>query len=236
MAVLDPDGVVQEVNRAIERRGLCREEFVGRHIADTAYFAADSTWRATWDARLEEVRQARTPVGYDDAIVDADGNVRYAEATVTAILGGDASAQWFLVEAEDTTERLQVELALRDGERRSNDLLNAFPAVAWSVDAAGECDFVNQRWLDEFGAVPSRDGRREWSAIVAEEDRALLEDDWARARSAGVTLTGRYRLMVVGRGARWYEVRIAPVLGDDGGVARWSAVAVELGAVGAPRR
>lgn len=235
MAILNPLGVVCEVNRAIEARGFAREAFMGRHIADTPYFAADSTWRATWDARLAEVRAAGRPVGYDDAIVSADGHVRYAEATVTPISAGHV-ADWFLVEAEDTTERLQVELALREGERRSHDLLSALPAVAWSIDASGDCDFVNQRWLDELGRIPSRGGRRDWSAVVDDLDRDAFASDWGLARAAGVPLTGRYRLRVVGRGARWYEVRIAPVLGDDGLVARWSGLAVELGAVDAPRR
>ncbi len=123
------------------------------------------------------------------------------------------------MEAEDTTERLQVELALRDRERRSNDLLDALPAIAWSLDANGVCDFVNQRWLDELGALPQRGGQHDWSAVVDEADRAAFAADWDLARAAGVTLTGRYRLMVVGRGPRWYEVRVAPVLGDDGTVA-----------------
>lgn len=236
MAILDPGGVVCEVNRAIEARGFVRDAFLGRHIADTPYFAADSTWRATWDARLAEVTNAGRPVGYDDVIVGADGQVRYAEATVTPISAGHGVADWFLVEAEDTTERLQVELALREGERRSHDLLAALPAIAWSIDAVGDCDFVNQRWLDELGRIPTRAGRTDWSAVVDEDDRDAFEADWGLARAAGVTLTGRYRLRVVGRGARWYEVRIAPVLGDDGRVARWSGVAVELGAVDAPRR
>lgn len=228
MAILDIAGIVHEVNRAIEVRGFARADFLQRHIADTPYFAADSTWRATWDARLAEVRRARTPVGYDDVIVDAEGNVRYAEATVSAIVDLDGATRWFLVEAEDTTERLQAELALREGERRAHDLLAALPAIAWSVDGAGCCDFVNQRWLDELGAIPFVAGQPAWSAIVAEDDRAAFEADWERARSAGLTLVGRYRLRDATGAQRWHEVRVAPVPGEAGDTARWLGVAVDL--------
>jgi PAS domain S-box-containing protein len=235
-AILDPSGEIREVNAAMERRGLARDQFVGRHIADTPYFAADAAWRRTWDARLAEVRAAGGPVGYEDVIAAGAGRSRYAEATVTPILReGGAEVECFLVEADDTTEQREAELALRDGERRSHDLLAALPAVAWSIDGSGDCDFVNQRWLDELGTLKVRAGEPDWTAVIHGDDRSTFEADWALARGAGVTLTGRYRLMGTGR-PRWYEVRIAPVLGDDGAVARWSGVAIELGAVDAPRR
>ncbi|MBO9534784.1 MAG: PAS domain-containing protein [Solirubrobacteraceae bacterium] len=227
MAVLDPDGIVREVNDAPEARGFGREEFLGRHIADTPYFGADSTWHQTWNQRLGEVARAAEPCGYDDVITTTQGQVRYAEATVSPITGDDGRVEFFLVEADDTTERLQVELALREGERRSNDLMVALPVLAWSIDRDGECDFVNQRWLDEVGAVPIVDGRPQWAAVVHPDDRGAFEAAWATAKATASPLTGEFRITGISGAARRCEVRIAPVLGDDGTVDRWSAVAID---------
>lgn len=236
-ALLDPAGVVLEVNAAIEARGFTRDQFLGRHIADSPYFVADSTWHETWRARLAEVAHTRASAGYDDAITTTDGQVRYAEATVSPLLDADGHLEYVVVEAEDTTERLQAELALREGERRFHDLLEALPAAAWSLDSGGECDFVNRRWLDELGAVVLRpDGSgTDWAAIIHPDDRAAFDAQWAQARAAAVSLAGRYRVIGVTGAARAYDVRLAPVLGDDGTVARWSGVAVERGDEPTPR-
>jgi PAS domain S-box-containing protein len=228
MALLDLEGYVREVSAAVEVRGFTVGEFVGRHIADTPYFAADSSWQHTWSQRLAEVAASGQAVGYEDVITAADGQVRYAEATVSPIVDDDGRLECFLVEAEDTTEQLQAELALREGERRSNDLLAALPVLAWSIDCHGECDFVNQRWLDEVGAVPVRGGRSDWTAVLHPDDRTAFELAWRRAQDAATALAGRFRIVGISGGARPCEVRIAPVLGDDGAVVRWSAVAIDL--------
>jgi PAS domain S-box-containing protein len=228
MALLDPDGQIIDVNDAVERRGFHRDEFRGRHIADTPYFAADSSWQRTWAQRLEEAARLGTPCGYDDVITSLDGQVRYAEATVTPILDKAGKIDSFLVEAEDTTERLQVELALREGERRVHDLLATLPVLAWSMDAAGVCEFVNQRWLDVVGSVPTSSDRPDWAAVFHPDDLAEFRAAWARAVEFATALAGCFRVIDVMGEARWFDIRIAPVLGDDGNVVRWSGAALEL--------
>lgn len=235
VALLDFSGAVIEVNDAPIRRGFEREHFLGRHIADTPYFAADASWRSTWQMRLAEVADAAAPVGYEDVTTTTEGEVRCAEATVSPVLDDAGAVEYFLVEAEDTTERLQVELALRDGERRYHDLLAELPAPAWSIDASGECDFVNQRWLDELGTLAWRDDATDWAAVIHPDDRAAFDRAWETARTMAIPLTGRYRLIDVLGAVREFELRIAPVLGAGGAVARWSGVALELGDEPAPR-
>ncbi|MFT4035052.1 MAG: PAS domain-containing protein [Patulibacter sp.] len=227
IALLDPDGIVCEVNDGPQRRGFSREAFIGQHIALTPYFAADSSWRHTWTERLAEVARAGTAVGYEDVVRAPDGQTRHAEATVSPIVSEAGALEYFLVEAEDTTERLQAELALREGERRSHDLLDALPVLAWSIDAHGDCDFVNQRWLDELGSVPRRAGRPDWLAVVHPDERTAFELAWHRCWSDATPFSGSYRLLGISGAARRCEVRIAPVRGDDGAVARWSAVAID---------
>lgn len=235
VALLDRAGVVIEVNDAPGRRGFEREQFVGRHIADTPYFAADSSWRRTWQTRLAEVADTVGPVGYDDTTTTTSGEVRYAEAIVSPILDDGGRLECFLVEAEDTTEQLQVELALREGERRYHDLLVELPAPAWGIDADGECDFVNQRWLEEFGTLPRRADRTDWAAVIHPDDRSEFELAWVQAQASAVALSARCRLVDVLGAVRNFELRLAPVLGDDGIVARWSGVALELGDEPTPR-
>lgn len=228
LAVLDRAGTVIEINRAPLRLGLAREDFLGRHIGETPSFASDAGWVATWDARLAETAAAGTPSNYEDLFTGPSGESRSADATLSPVRGDDGEVDHFLLEAEDTTDRLQVELALRDSERRFHDLAESIPVMCWSTDAAGSCDYLNQRWLEYTGVTPGSHLGWAWIEAVHPDDRPALGERWTAALRDAHPVHTEYRLRSADGDYRWFDIRVVPVFGGDGAAVRWYGTGADI--------
>lgn len=228
MAILDRDGVVLEVNDAPLRRGHAREDFLGHHIADSPNFASDPSWRFTWTTRMAEVVRGGAPVAYEDAFTTPTGELRTADALLSPVVGPDGQADHFMLEAEDTTERLQVELALRESERRFHDFAESLPVMAWSADAFGECDFLNKRWLDYTGAAPGQHHGWNWIDAIHPEDRVAFGEIWMQALRTGEPAAAEYRVCRYDGEFRWFDIRVVPVHGEEGQVTGWYGTGADV--------
>ncbi|MEN0014829.1 MAG: PAS domain-containing protein, partial [Solirubrobacteraceae bacterium] len=228
MAVLDPSGIVLEVNGAPERRGLARSEFIGLHLASTPNFRSDPNWLPTWNARLAEAAELRDAVAYEDVFTGPRGETRSADAVVTPVFTDEHHLEYFIVEAEDTTERIQVELALRESERRFHDFAESLPVMAWSTDATGSCDYLNRRWLDYTGAAPGQHHGWSWLDALHPEDRPKFADVWMAAIADGSPATCEYRVRRYDGEYRWFDLRVVPVLGHEEQVTRWYGTAADI--------
>ncbi len=231
LAVLDPRGIVLEINNAPLRLGFNREDYVGSHIGETPSFAADPDWVKTWNTRLRDAVALREPQAYEDLFTGPQGEIRSADAVLTAVFIGQGDHErvdYFLLEAEDTTDRLQVELALRDSERRFHDLAESLPVLCWSADASGSCDYFNERWLDYTGAAPGAHHGWAWIEAVHPDDRPSLGERLAVALRGAAPFSAEYRLCSRDGVYRWFEARAVPVLGPEGEVTRWYGTCADV--------
>jgi PAS domain S-box-containing protein len=231
LAVLDPHGTVLEINKAPVRLGFDREDYVGRHIGETPSFAADPDWVKTWNTRLHDAVAMREPQMYEDLFTGPQGEIRSADAVLTAVFIGEGEHErvdYFLLEAEDTTDRLQVELALRASERRFHDLAESLPVLCWSADATGACDYFNERWLDYTGAAPGAHHGWDWIEAVHPDDRPRLGELLADALQGTEPFCTEYRLRSRDGDYRWFEARGVPVLGPEGEVNRWYGTSADV--------
>ncbi|MBJ7470730.1 MAG: PAS domain-containing protein [Solirubrobacteraceae bacterium] len=231
LAVLDPAGIVLEINRAPLRLGLKREQFIGLHVGKTPAFAGDPDWVRTWNTRLADAAALREPQLYEDLFTGPDGELRSADAVLTAVFDDDGNGErvdYFLLEADDTTDRVQVELALRESERRFHDLAESLPVLCWSFDASGSCDYFNHRWLDYTGAAPGAHHGWAWTEAVHPDDRPGLGEILGAALRGTGPFTTDFRLRSRDGGYRWFEARAVPVLGPEGEVTRWYGTAADV--------
>lgn len=229
LAVLDPTGVIVEINKAPLRLGLSREAFVGRHIGETPSFASDPDWVRTWNTRLAEAVALAESQVYEDLFIGPAGETRSADAVLTPVFAADGSGvEYFLLEAEDTTERTQVELALRESERRFHDLAESLPVLCWSADATGATDYFNSRWLEYTGAAPGAHHGWAWIEAVHPDDRPRLGEMLNEALRIAEPFTTDYRLRGVDGEYRWFEARGVPVLGPEGEVTRWYGTSADV--------
>ncbi len=231
LAVLDARGFVVEINKAPLKLGLRREEFVGKHIGETPSFAGDPDWVRTWNTRLADAVALRDAVVYEDLFTGPQGETRSADAVLTPVFKAGPEGteiDYFLLEAEDTTDRLQVELALRASERRFHDLAESLPVLCWSADATGACDYFNERWLDYTGAAPGAHHGWAWIEAVHPDDRPRLGELLSEALRGAEPYTTDYRLRSRDGDYRWFEARGVPVLGPEGEVTRWYGTSADV--------
>ena len=146
MCVHDLDGTLLFVNpAAAQSLGFRPEDGVGLNLRR---FLAPSV-EDQFDAYLERIRANAEDSGLM-RLVARDGtervwmyrNILYEEPGMP---------QRVLGHAQDVTDRIRAERALRESERRFRLLADTAPVLIWMSDPGGRCTFLNRAWLDFTG-------------------------------------------------------------------------------------
>ncbi len=101
---------------------------------------------------------------------------------------------WVLGHAQDVTDRVRAEQALRESEQRFRLLSDTAPVLIWMSDAAARCTFLNQQWLDFTGRGPEDQLGMGWTESIHPEDRGGFALACRSAVTTGAALRGEYRL------------------------------------------
>lgn len=118
MAILSPEGVVQDINDlALRGTGVTRDQIVGKIFWETFWWEKLPEMQANWRARLDEAARTGAPVLTVDSY-QVGNEVRTADASVTAVKNAGGRVEFFIVQASDITERRRAEEALRRNENR----------------------------------------------------------------------------------------------------------------------
>lgn len=126
MALLSPDGVVQEVNELPLRvAGFSREKVLGRIFWETPFWEGLPEQQEMWPSRLIEAALSNHPIITEDRYRTADGTIRFADAAITAVRNSAGRVDFFIVQANDITERKRSEEELRESESK-HQFLNQF--------------------------------------------------------------------------------------------------------------
>src|SRR6266852_6383959 len=189
MCIHDLDGKLLFVNAAAARSlGFRVEDSVGWNLRR---FLSPS-FEGQVDAYLERIRTNSVDSGFM-RLVAKDGteriwmyrNVRYEERGKPPRVFGHA---------QDVTDRIRAEHALKESERRFRLLADTAPVLIWMSDPDGRCTFLNQPWLDFTGrALPEQLGDG-WTESIHPGDRAAFVEAYRTAVSARAPLRAEYRL------------------------------------------
>jgi PAS domain S-box-containing protein len=114
------------------------------------------------------------------------------------------------VVAQDVTDRLRAEEALRESEERFRNLADTAPALVWVSDRDGQRTYFNKTWLEFTGRPAEEQIRDGWAQSIHPEDRDVY------LRAYGAALDGRrpfeveYRLRRHDGQDRWVLARGVP--------------------------
>ena len=132
IALLDLDGLVVDVNPAVERLlGFPREEIVGR--ACEPFTHPDDHLRE-WP--LLDATRAGAREGYvlEKRYVRKDGTSVWANLALTLIRDESGEPNQLLALIEDISERKQARIALEESETRLRLISEQLPAIVWTTD------------------------------------------------------------------------------------------------------
>ena len=152
------DGVIQTWNRGAERIfGYTAEEVVGKPV--TILMPPER-----YDEEpgiLARLRRGERIDHYQTVRRRKDGSLIDISLTVSPIRDSAGRIVAASKIARDITEQKRAEAALRDSERRLQDLLAAIPAAIYTTDAAGKITYYNEAAVEFSGRRPII-GSDEW--------------------------------------------------------------------------
>lgn len=129
---------------------------------------------------------------------------------------------------ERTAELQRSNLEIRESERQLRMLTEAIPQQIWRTDAAGCIEYCNQHLCDYLGRRVEALQGEEFFNVIHPEDRPLLRQGW----QAALANAGMFEIEVRVRGAggiyRWFLVRSIPQRSEDGEIARWYGIHIDI--------
>jgi PAS domain S-box-containing protein len=127
-----------------------------------------------------------------------------------------------------TAELERFNLEIQESERQLRILTEAIPQQIWRADSTGRIEYCNQHLRNYVGARDDSIIGESFFQILHSEDAGLFRQSWESALVEG----GRFEVKVRVQGAdgsfRWYLVRSIPQRSEDGAIARWYGIHIDI--------
>jgi len=133
----------------------------------------------------------------------------------------------------DLTERKRAEVALRESERRLQQLVDTVPTQIWCVTPEGEPSYINKTMMDYIGMkledFDAEGGLRgAIGNLVHPDDRETLYGALSHSFRTGETLALRFRNRRGDGVYRWQEGRAEPLRNESGDIIQWYGANVDI--------
>ena len=134
-AILSPEGRIIEVNDLpLKAGGLRRDDVIGKYFWDAGWCDDLPEMRESWKPRLQAAGELDGPQVTIDRYQAADGSIRVAEAAVSAVRNELGELEFFLVQANDITERERAQAKYLQEAERLRLACEATELGTWDYD------------------------------------------------------------------------------------------------------
>ncbi len=214
MCIHDLDGTLAFVNpAAAQSLGFRPEEGVGLNLRR---FLAP-TVEGQFDAYLERIQAKGEDAGLM-RLVARDGTERVW--MYRNVLHEEPGAPpRVLGHAQDVSDRIRAERALRESERRFRLLADTAPVLIWMSAPDGRCTFLNRAWLELTGHALDSQLGESWLESLHPGDRGRFREAHRRAVTTQTPLEVHCRLRRADGEYRWMLSRGVPRQTGDGAFA-----------------
>ena len=138
-------------------------------------------------------------------------------------------------ELATTNEALRSEIAdrklavkaVKQAEDRTRLIIDTIPTMAWSLAPDGALEFLNQRWLDYTG-LSLKEGIEEPTRTVHPDDLSRALEKWLVVKATSEVYEDELRLQRADGEYRWFLVRVAPLLDEQGNIVKWFGASVDI--------
>ncbi len=129
---------------------------------------------------------------------------------------------------ERTIELQQSNREIQESERQLRILTEAIPQQIWRTDAAGGIEHCNQYLCDYLGLGPASLRGEAFFNVIHPEDKQLFRKGWQEALASGDRFEIEARVRAADGGYRWFLVRSIPQRWEDGRIARWYGIHIDV--------
>src|SRR6266404_139177 len=127
----------------------------------------------------------------------------------------------------EIAERKLAVKAVKQAEDRTRLIIDTIPTMAWSLAPDGALEFLNQRWLDYTG-LSLKEGIEEPTRTVYPDDLSRALEKWLVVKATSEVYEDELRLQRADGEYRWFLVRVAPLLDEQGNIVKWFGASVDI--------
>jgi PAS domain S-box-containing protein len=123
-------------------------------------------------------------------------------------------------------EHKRNEGVLRENARELRQLVDSVPGMILVIDAAGQQEYANKRFLDYAGKteIKGLDGL----ALIHPDDQEAVNSEWLRCVALGRPLESNVRVMRFDGVYRWMHSNISPFKDERGSITRWYGLLTDI--------
>ncbi|WP_199170643.1 PAS domain S-box protein [Caulobacter sp. FWC2] len=225
-----PDGSADFVNqRFLDYTGSLEETLLEFGFTDR--FHPDDVERmlADWSRNLDgeaSLMQGR--------IRRFDGAYRWFLFSGQKLTDASGAVRWFGVNVDiEDLKRTEAaltasEAALRDSERRLQQIVSSIPGLTWSSDANGATTFWSPQYLDYAGVALEDVLGFGFTNFIHPDDRDTTLEQWGEMIATGTSGESELRLRRADGQYRWFLIRASPFFDEDGNLTQWFGVNVDI--------
>jgi PAS domain S-box-containing protein len=129
---------------------------------------------------------------------------------------------------ERTAELQRSNLEIKESERQLRILTEAIPQQIWRTDAQGCIEYCNHHLCDYLGLRPKELREEAFFEVIHPEDKPLFRQGWQAALNSGGRFEIEARVRAADSGYRWFLVRSIPQRSEDGQIARWYGIHIDI--------
>lgn len=122
---------------------------------------------------------------------------------------------------DDAATSLTTHEELIASERRFRTMAETMHQLVLTLDAEGEVDYCNRRWLQQVGVTLDDLRDQSWMSIVHPHDRTATAAAWAHAVKTGEILELELRLPALDKKYRWFLCSALPEFDASGRTRSW---------------
>jgi PAS domain S-box-containing protein len=215
--VTDPQGRLLQVNPAFERTfGYRASEVLGKSVTEVSrspqFHEQVQAVLASLHARSDEHFSGV----YDN--VRADGAAIVCRWSAAAMRSDDGELHGVVAMADDITELVRTERALRSSERRYRALTDVSPVGIFRADPQGRFVFINAQGRTILGREVGPGATQGWSRAVHPDDVVDVLARWQRYVERGGRDVGSHEFRIVRHRdeVAWLLAQVAPELDANG--------------------
>lgn len=218
--LMDVDGTIRVANAELGRRfgqvvqdlpGMNAYDLVSPEIAKhrqrfTAQVIANGGVITTEDHRLD----------------------RIIESHLYPVMNNQGDVTQIAVFGQDITERRQAEIALQESEARLRSLMQLAPIGIYLTDENGDCQYVNDRWLEMAGMIFEDALGDGWKQGLHPDDRDKIVSAWYRMVKSRGHWGLEYRFQTPAGKVTWVYGLATPFYSNDGEIGGYIGVNLDI--------
>ncbi|RDJ13922.1 PAS domain-containing protein [Rhizobium grahamii] len=232
--MLAPDGKpIFSSKRMTDYIGFAFADIAARDDVSPEYVADSVVHPEDIEGFKETLRRSlNTGASFSDRyrVRRSDGVYRWMDGRAEPLRDQDGRIlRWYGI-SRDIDDQISAEDALCRSERHLHGLLDALPIQVCSWLPSGKITYINKPYSNVLGFAEDNfiDFQASTQALIHPDDAEKVSWTAAHCISTGDAFALRYRRRSGDGSFRWSDVRFEPVHDENGGIAEWYGLVIDV--------